>query len=167
MRIPTELSRKANIFITLSIAIPIALLVAAAIRNSTTPEYRERARIEAQKEAESKAQEAKKKQDEEASKKAAAEKPKPKATFTASLGKYWALDPATLVVVVNVKNTGAASGIPQCYIQASSPSGAYKGFDVFTPNKLAPGEETSFNANLTITKEGAAYVTEGSVDCNN
>lgn len=93
------------------------------------------------------------------------EPPKPK--YEASLGTYNAIDPATLVVLVNVKNISTVSGAPSCFVNVSNASNTYKGYDTFDPGKtLAPGEEWSFNARLTITKEGAAYVTEGSVGCS-
>ncbi len=91
----------------------------------------------------------------------------PKPTYEASLGEYWAQDPATLIVTVHVKNTSQVEGSPSCFVSASNPSSVYTGYDTFAGLKtLAPGEEWNFNARLTITKEGAAYVSQGSVECS-
>jgi hypothetical protein len=89
-------------------------------------------------------------------------------------GKYAAMstghtviNPADLAVSVRVTNTGKKASTPECTINASDPSGAYHGVDVVTlKGKLAAGATTNFADNLTITKQGAQYVTEVKVACS-
>lgn len=91
---------------------------------------------------------------------------KGKPSYEASITEHSAIDPATLRVSVKVKNTGKVSGTPTCTVNASNKSHTYKGFDTFSLDKeLAPNEEWSFNGELVVTGQGAAYVTEGSASC--
>jgi hypothetical protein len=118
--------------------------------------------------AKKKADEAKKKADavrkQEAKKKKAA--PKPKATYSAVVSTAIPVDPATLHVTVTVKNTSQVAGKPSCTVNVSSVNGTYHGFDIFDVTQtIAPGQEYTFTGNLTITKEGANYVTAGHADC--
>jgi hypothetical protein len=90
----------------------------------------------------------------------------PKAEYEASILNYRAIDPATLNVVVRVKNVSSIEGVPSCTVNMYSESRRYKGFDFFDlASPLKAGEETVFNGNLTIAKEGALYVTEGTATC--
>lgn len=92
--------------------------------------------------------------------------PKPKATFTSSMTLGEPLNPATAVAEVLVQNTSDVAGSPECYIQMSDVSGVYHGSDIFSFDKvLQPGEKWGFHGRITVTKEGAAYVTKGSVSC--
>lgn len=119
--------------------------------------------------AKKRAEEAKKKAD--AAKKKAAKKkkkpaPKPKATYSATVPTYIPADPATLHVVVTVKNTSQVAGKPSCTVSASSANGTYHGFDIFELDKpIAPGKEFTFTGNITITKEGSYYVTSAQATC--
>lgn len=90
----------------------------------------------------------------------------PKPTYKAKVLGYNPVDPATLRVSVEVKNTSKVEGKPDCTINASNASGTYKGFDVFGVDPIAPGKVDYFNGNLTITNEGSGFVTDVTVDCS-
>jgi hypothetical protein len=88
-------------------------------------------------------------------------------TYHASADGGTVINPADLAVAVHVANMGKKAGTPSCTIQAQDPSGAYSGVDVATlKGSMAPGATTTFVDNLTITKEGAQYVTDVSVKCS-
>ncbi len=90
----------------------------------------------------------------------------PKASYSATITRSSPIDPATLWVSVRVTNTSNVSGEPDCTVRAQNPSGSYKGWDIFgLGRKIAPGGTDSFNARLTITNNGASYVTEATVSC--
>jgi hypothetical protein len=81
-------------------------------------------------------------------------------------GSVAIVNPATLRVYVEVKNTGKADGKPECTVQARDDNSTYTGTDVVTKNAaLQPGGVWDFDDALTITRQGAQYVTQVSVDC--
>jgi len=69
------------------------------------------------------------------------------------------VDPATIKVWVITKNVGRASAVPDCNVSLNSPNGSFSGYEIFTINKLAPGHEQRWNGLVTITGEGAQYIT--------
>lgn len=88
-------------------------------------------------------------------------------SYTATSPDHTVINPADLAVTVRVTNTGKAAGTPQCTVDASDPSGTYTGVDVATlKGKVAAGQTTTFVDNLTITKQGAQYVTDVKVTCS-
>lgn len=90
----------------------------------------------------------------------------PAATFRASITNRAVINPATLAVTIQVTNTSKAAGTPQCTIQASDASGSYSGTDVATMrSQLAQGKTTTFVDDLTITSQGARFVTSVTVKC--
>jgi hypothetical protein len=90
-----------------------------------------------------------------------------KTTYTATSPDHVVINPADLAVTVRVTNTGKTAGTPQCTIDASDPSGTYTGVDVATlKGKVAAGATTTFVDNLTITKQGAQYITDVKVTCS-
>ena len=87
-------------------------------------------------------------------------------SFKASVGGYTVINPADLAVVIHVTNTGKAAATPTCTISASDPSGAYTGFDEGTLTAPVPaGRTVTYVDNVTITGQGAQYVTSVTVSC--
>ena len=91
-------------------------------------------------------------------------------TYSASFqsGGLSVQNPAEVEVYITVKNTGKSSGTPTCTINLSSPGGAYFGVDVITPNNpIRAGGQESYTDTITVTNQGAQYVTIGasSVSC--
>lgn len=69
------------------------------------------------------------------------------------------VDPATIKVWVTTKNVGQAAAVPDCAVSLNSPNGSYSGYEIFTIDKLAPGHQQTWNGLVTITGQGARYVT--------
>lgn len=90
----------------------------------------------------------------------------PKAAWKAHVQNHVVINPADLAVTVRVTNTGKAAGTPTCTVQAQDPSGAYTGVDVATLTKpIAAGAFGVYVDNVTITSQGAQYVTQVTVSC--
>lgn len=86
--------------------------------------------------------------------------------YKAVVGDMTVINPADLAVTVHVTNTGKTAGTPTCTVSASDPSGTYTGFDVGTlTSPVAAGQTTTYVDNVTITHQGAAYVTSATVSC--
>jgi hypothetical protein len=91
----------------------------------------------------------------------------PATTYSAKVTRYEVINPADLAVVVQVTNTGDQAGTPTCTIDAEDGSYAYHGVDVATlKDPVAAGATTNFADNLTITGQGAQYVTEATAKCS-
>ena len=69
------------------------------------------------------------------------------------------VDPATIKVWVTTKNVGQAAAVPDCAVSLNSPNGSFSGYEIFTIDKLAPGHQRTGNGLVTITDQGAQYVT--------
>jgi hypothetical protein len=90
----------------------------------------------------------------------------PKATYQAEVINYGAPDPATLTVLVKLRNTNNTAGNPACKVEAKSTNGTYHGWDSFDLGRTVPaGGEDQFIGKMTITKEGSAYITSASATC--
>lgn len=90
----------------------------------------------------------------------------PQVQYESSIQGTNTIDPATLMVRVSVKNTSSVAGKPSCTVRADSTNHTYKGFDIFTyKEELKAGASTMLVGPLTITKEGAEYITGVTVDC--
>lgn len=90
----------------------------------------------------------------------------PEATFEANISNYFAENPAALSFTANVINTSEVSGEFNCYVKATDSSSTYKGSDIFSGDApLAPQESKIFNGTLTITKEGASWIDDVTIDC--
>lgn len=77
------------------------------------------------------------------------------------------VNPATLSVAFHVKNVGNAPGSPTCTIDVSDPSGTYSGQDMLTNGPtIQPGKTSTSADQITITKQGAQYVTTGKITCS-
>ncbi len=90
----------------------------------------------------------------------------PSAKYTAHVQDQLVINPADLAVTIRVTNSGKAAGTPECTVQASDPGGAYTGTDVGTLNSpIKAGAFAVYVDNVTITGQGAGYVTQVSVSC--
>lgn len=88
------------------------------------------------------------------------------ASWKATVGGTAVINPADLAVTVHVTNTGKTAGTPTCKVQANDPSYAYTGFDEGTlTNPVQPGQTVTYVDNVTITGQGAQYVTQATVSC--
>jgi hypothetical protein len=88
------------------------------------------------------------------------------AKYQATVTRYEVINPADLAVVVRVTNTGTKAGTPTCTIEAEDASYAYHGVDAATlKNPVTAGATTNFVDNLTITGQGAQYVTQATAKC--
>lgn len=96
----------------------------------------------------------------------AATKPAAKASYSATIVGSAVIDPATVGAMVEVKNTGTAPGKPQCTVTAKSSNGSYSGFKIDTATQdLKPGETYNNYDKVTVTNQGAAYVTDVTIVC--
>lgn len=92
-----------------------------------------------------------------------------KAKYQASLdiSNAAVINPATLSVSFHVKNIGNAPGQPYCTINVSDPSGTYNGTDVLSDGPtIKPGQTVTSADQITITKQGAQYITTGTISCS-
>lgn len=81
-------------------------------------------------------------------------------------GSVQQIGPADLRVYFTVQNVGKGSGSPTCQVTAGNPSSPYYGFDTVYWNKPIPaGRQISDYYDITITNNGAQYVTQVSVKC--
>jgi hypothetical protein len=81
--------------------------------------------------------------------------------------RFAVISPAGLAVTAKVTNTGTKAATPECTVNASDPAGAYTGVDIFTlKDAVRPGRSAFFTGDLTITGEGARYVTKVTVTCS-
>ena len=89
------------------------------------------------------------------------------ATEWASNGAASIINPADLRVYGEVKNTGGKSGTPSCTIQAHDDAYSYHGTDVVErTSPLKPGGIWDWVDDVTITSQGAQYVTKIEVQCD-
>ena len=89
------------------------------------------------------------------------------AQFSAELTRWETLNPASGRAVFTIRNTGDIAGTPgSCYVEVKDESGTYKGFDwIILENNIEPGAKFMGNVILKVTKEGAAFITKGNVNC--
>jgi len=87
-------------------------------------------------------------------------------SYKAAVENYTVINPADLAVAVRVTNTGSSAGTPTCTVNAADPSGAYSGFDEGTlTSPVAAGATVTYVDNVTITGQGAQYITQVTVSC--
>jgi hypothetical protein len=88
------------------------------------------------------------------------------AKWKAKVENYQVINPADLGVTVQVINTGTKPGRPTCTVEAQDPSYTHTGIDVVTLNDpVQPGQTATYVDNVTITRQGARYVTQVTVSC--
>lgn len=88
------------------------------------------------------------------------------AKYTTTVSDFTVVNPADLAVTMKITNTGSKSGRPTCTVQANDPSYTYTGVDAGDLSEsIAPGATTATVMNLTISKQGAQYVTNVTAKC--
>ena len=85
--------------------------------------------------------------------------------YPASVDGYAVIDPATIAVRFSVHNNGTKSVSPDCTITLENVGGSYHGFDVFTMNPISAGRVVHATGNITITSQGAHFVTQSKINC--
>ncbi|HKR81373.1 MAG TPA: DUF4307 domain-containing protein [Candidatus Saccharimonadales bacterium] len=76
------------------------------------------------------------------------------------------VDDQTVSVSFRVKNIGNADGTPYCQVNAHDPSSDYYGGNSGKmDSSIKAGDSTSTTMAVTITKQGAQYVTTADVRC--
>lgn len=88
-------------------------------------------------------------------------------SFEGQIVDVQVVNPATVNVTATITNTGDTPGVPECTIEVSDASGTYDGWDIYTAREpVQPGTTDQMVARLTVTNEGAAWVTESNIDCS-
>ena len=93
--------------------------------------------------------------------------PSSNAIFSGRILSSKVINPATVQVKFEITNSGTDAGIPSCIVRVQDASNTYKGFDspIFD-YAIEPNSSITGAVNLTVTKEGAFFVTQGEVSCN-
>ena len=93
--------------------------------------------------------------------------PSTNASFSGEIISSKVINLATVNVVFKISNTGTDPGTPNCMVRVQDASGTYRGYDspIFD-YPIEPNSSITGNINLTVTKEGALFVTEGEVTCS-
>ena len=87
--------------------------------------------------------------------------------YPASIERISVVNPASVRVIFTVKNDGTVEVKPSCTIKVSDESSTYTGFDIFNFDQaLSPGQQKNGAGVITVTKQGAAFVTKGSIVCS-
>jgi hypothetical protein len=91
----------------------------------------------------------------------------PEATFTGKIVSSEPENPATLRFLARVDNTSEVDGRYSCFVNASDSSGTYKGYDYFETEEIVKAKGFgTFVGVLTVTKEGAFFVNNITIECN-
>lgn len=85
---------------------------------------------------------------------------------TIDTNSFNVVNPATLAVTFHVTNNGTAAATPTCMIDVNDDNYTYTGADQVTLKSVDPGQTVTSVDNLTITKQGAQYITQGKVTCS-
>jgi hypothetical protein len=95
------------------------------------------------------------------------EEPAVELRYSAEITRWEPINPASGRAVFTIRNTGDASFIPDsCTVRVQDASYTYSGFDFISGfGEIKPGAKFMGNVVLTVTKEGAFFITQGSVDC--
>lgn len=92
----------------------------------------------------------------------------PAATFNGTADSYQILDPSEASITIHVTNTASVAGKPTfCDVQLQSDTGHYNGHasDDRAP-MIQPGDTWTDNVTMSISNDGAAFITGYSVDCS-
>jgi len=94
--------------------------------------------------------------------------PEKVAQFSAELTRWEPLNPVSGRAVFTIRNIGDVPGAPgTCKVKVEDLSHTYVGYDWITlDNTIQPGAKFMGNVLLKVTKEGAVFVTQGSVTCS-
>ena len=93
--------------------------------------------------------------------------PSSNAIFSGKILSSEVINPATVKVKFEITNSGTDAAIPSCIVRVHDASRTYNGFDspIFD-YAIEPNSSITGALNLTVTKEGAFFVTQGEVSCN-
>lgn len=85
----------------------------------------------------------------------------------ASIFSYHVVNPSQLSVEYRVKNTTKNPGKSMCSINMQDATSKYSGndFGYESAKEIQPGETYSGVASLSISNEGAQYITKGGINC--
>ena len=86
-------------------------------------------------------------------------------SFVAEIGNSSFIDPSTRKVEYTVTNNSDVAQKASCYVSVQNSGGTYTGSTVANTSLLNPHETKTFSSNIAISKEGALYITEGTVTC--
>jgi Fe2+ transport system protein B len=90
----------------------------------------------------------------------------PASSFTGQVLSDTVIDPATANVQFSITNDGTTAGIPNCSVEVHNTGYSYTGFDSpIIPTPIAPGATLKGNMNITVTGQGASFITAGTVTC--
>jgi len=88
-------------------------------------------------------------------------------SYRASIASVQPFSSTEVSVSVQVTNAGSGSGTPACTINLKSPNGAYTGEGVITASQsLAQGAQTTLHDTITVTHDGAHFVTAAASSLN-
>ena len=83
--------------------------------------------------------------------------------FKATVAGYTVVNPA-LSVAFHITNTGSSAAIPTCTVDASDESGAYSGVNEGSlSDPVAAGATATTDMNVTVSNQGAQYITSVTV----
>lgn len=93
--------------------------------------------------------------------------PSANASFSGEIISSKVINPATVNVSFKITNDGTDPGKPNCKVSVQDSSGTYRGYDYpIFDYSVEPKSSVTGNINLTVTKEGALFVTQGEVSCS-
>jgi len=88
-------------------------------------------------------------------------------TYKATVSDFVVVNPADLAVTLHIENTGSKGGTPDCTVNANDGSYTYTGVNEGTlSTAIAPGQTTTTVMQVTITKQGASFVTDVTAKCS-
>lgn len=88
-------------------------------------------------------------------------------SFSAKATDMTVVNPATLAVTFKVTNTGSSAATPMCMVDVTDASGTYSGADEGSlSNPVQPGATVTSVMQVTVTHQGAQYVTSATVSCS-
>ena len=80
--------------------------------------------------------------------------------YSATVVGHTVMNPATVMVAVSVSNDGKATGTPELTVQVRDAGYSYTGIEIAQlSHPLKPGETALVSVPVTVTDQGAAYVT--------
>lgn len=87
--------------------------------------------------------------------------------FTAKTDGIMVVNPAAVDVTLKITNTSSSPATPTCTVDASDSSGAYSGVNEGSLSEpVQPGQTMTSVMEVTITHQGAQYVTSATVSCS-
>jgi hypothetical protein len=94
--------------------------------------------------------------------------PEVQLSYSAEINRWEPINPASGRAVFTIRNTGEASFVPEsCTVRVRDESSTYNGYDFVSGfGEIKPGAKFMANVVLTVTNQGAYFVTTGSVDCD-